>query len=688
MPSEEATVNLFAVHEERMLARGARRLPVPVILVCGGLGSGKTTLLNSLLRNRLNLRLTCLVNDVAKLNVDAELLLSRDAAEKTVKLSNGCICHSLAGTLEDEMWSVLQECDGSDRVDYVVIETSGVAEPTSIVRSLERRHGRMTRARLDMVVLMVDVDLLAHELIVQPQPQQGREGEPPPPAAMGAQGAQEEQGAQGAQEAQRRLLGCSGGGEGLWPQLQEAGILLLTKSDLLDQAYGDRGAAMLREAVATIEAAAPWVEVVLCSHGDIPVPKLLRVEYTPSRAAVGVGGHEARLVRDAGTYATAEGKPSRPSHAAGGGSSVGSQSQHAAGTVPEWAAGWAKPMAAGESASGGPPTFHGFSSFEFRSESPLRLSQFQDLIAAGGAPLSPLAFDCAPAVADGVEPRDGSEIGRDHPEVGRDSGESGVRPDYAGLLRRVHRAKGVVWFAQDRRSRYIFQMSGRQRVQLAYDGEWQSRPCVELVLIGRDWEAEARLLHAALQGMAAPAGAATLADAAAGGGARAISPTRDRELWREAKAAREMLEADARFEVCAPVSSGDGDGGGGGDVSDGDGTVSSVVHWQLVGASLYGMSRTQLVRTHAIDIDAMNLHYAEALNASLANAHGSGWRAKPCVTTVPLRRTDDGAAPDVTVRFAVGGACRLEHVWPLLCEVADQVLARTFARLKLCRCDL
>ena len=88
---EERSVALFAVHEQRMLELGRRQLPVPVLLVNGSLGSGKTTLLNHILTNKLNLRVTCLVNDLAALNVDAELLVARDEARRTVQLSNGCI---------------------------------------------------------------------------------------------------------------------------------------------------------------------------------------------------------------------------------------------------------------------------------------------------------------------------------------------------------------------------------------------------------------------------------------------------------------------------------------------------------------------------------------------------------------------------------------------------------------------
>lgn len=45
-------------------------------------------------------------------------------------------------------------------------------------------------------------------------------------------------------------------------------------------------------------------------------------------------------------------------------------------------------------------------------------------------------------------------------------------------------------------------------------------------------------------------------------------------------------------------------------------------------------------------------------------------------------------SPQFTVRFAVGGVSRLEYMWPKVSLIADEVLSQTFARLKLCKCDL
>ena len=122
--------------------------------------------MNHILRNRLNLRVTCLVNDLAALNVDEALLLDRRSAHKTVALSDGCVCHALYEEfeVEAEVLKALQETDGAQRVDYFVIECSGVADPLPLVSMLERRFGKMTRARLDALVVVVDADLLGRQL--------------------------------------------------------------------------------------------------------------------------------------------------------------------------------------------------------------------------------------------------------------------------------------------------------------------------------------------------------------------------------------------------------------------------------------------------------------------------------------------------------------------------------------------
>ena len=70
---EEDTVNLFRNYELRTAFAPAERRRLPTTLVTGWLGSGKTTVMRHVLANRQDLRVACVVNDFAELNIDADV---------------------------------------------------------------------------------------------------------------------------------------------------------------------------------------------------------------------------------------------------------------------------------------------------------------------------------------------------------------------------------------------------------------------------------------------------------------------------------------------------------------------------------------------------------------------------------------------------------------------------------------
>jgi G3E family GTPase len=125
--------------------------PIPVTLIGGYLGAGKTTLVNSLLRHAAGRRLAVLVNEFGALPIDGDLIEARD--ENLISISGGCICCSFGSDLV----GALMELKGRrSSIDHLLIETSGVALPRSVVQSIELLPG----LAIDGVIVVADVETI------------------------------------------------------------------------------------------------------------------------------------------------------------------------------------------------------------------------------------------------------------------------------------------------------------------------------------------------------------------------------------------------------------------------------------------------------------------------------------------------------------------------------------------------
>ncbi|MEU2198787.1 GTP-binding protein [Isoptericola sp. NPDC019482] len=98
----------------------------PVTVLGGYLGAGKTTLLNGLLDTADGRRIGVVVNDFGTVNVDRRLV--RSATADTIELADGCVCCSLRG----EVGEVMRRLAARDDLDHVVVEASGIADPTGL----------------------------------------------------------------------------------------------------------------------------------------------------------------------------------------------------------------------------------------------------------------------------------------------------------------------------------------------------------------------------------------------------------------------------------------------------------------------------------------------------------------------------------------------------------------------------
>jgi len=133
---------------------------VPITVLCGFLGAGKTTLMNRLLANQDGRRIAVIVNEFGEVNVDASLVVRTD--EKTIELSNGCICCTLRGDLLEAVDALLRERD----LDLILIESTGIGEPLPIAQAfcltpeeLELEDGipdLTGRVHVDAMITVVD----------------------------------------------------------------------------------------------------------------------------------------------------------------------------------------------------------------------------------------------------------------------------------------------------------------------------------------------------------------------------------------------------------------------------------------------------------------------------------------------------------------------------------------------------
>jgi G3E family GTPase len=125
---------------------------MPVTIITGFLGSGKTTLLNQILKNKHDLKIAVLVNEFGDIDIDSQLLVSVD--QDMVELSNGCICCTINDGLVDAVYRVLER---EERIDYLVIETTGVADPLPIILTFLGTELR-DLTNLDSIITLVDVE--------------------------------------------------------------------------------------------------------------------------------------------------------------------------------------------------------------------------------------------------------------------------------------------------------------------------------------------------------------------------------------------------------------------------------------------------------------------------------------------------------------------------------------------------
>ncbi len=132
---------------------------VPVTILTGFLGSGKTTLLNRILTEEHGKRIAVIENEYGEIGIDQGLVINAD--EEVFEMSNGCICCTVRGDLIRVLNNLNKR---RDKFDYVLVETTGLADPGPVAQTFFMDDELRAEYALDGIVTLVDAAHIEQQL--------------------------------------------------------------------------------------------------------------------------------------------------------------------------------------------------------------------------------------------------------------------------------------------------------------------------------------------------------------------------------------------------------------------------------------------------------------------------------------------------------------------------------------------
>lgn len=127
---------------------------IGITIITGFLGAGKTSLLNQILKKEAGQKFVIIENEFSEFGIDAEIITGAEN-DDIFELSNGCICCTMNTELQETLEQLL---NAQLQFDHLLIETTGIAEPDSIIQSVVANTNLKKTFFIDSVICLIDAN--------------------------------------------------------------------------------------------------------------------------------------------------------------------------------------------------------------------------------------------------------------------------------------------------------------------------------------------------------------------------------------------------------------------------------------------------------------------------------------------------------------------------------------------------
>jgi G3E family GTPase/putative Mn2+ efflux pump MntP len=254
---------------------------LPVTIVTGFLGSGKTTLVKKVLENTVGIKVLVIENEIGVEGIDHELLLQHTDKEEIILMNNGCICCTVRKDLITTFHSMFAD-ESFSKLDWVMIETTGLADPAPLIQSLYMDKECSKYLRLDSVLTVVDAKHLPQHI------EQGKKKDEKISSVTNIENKDTNGNNNGtvnvtAESANKRDIKETKGVHGGLPeaamQIIFSDRIILNKIDLVSKET-------LRNIESRVRELNPTAQIIPCEFSNVPVQDLLNIRaFDPSRNA-------------------------------------------------------------------------------------------------------------------------------------------------------------------------------------------------------------------------------------------------------------------------------------------------------------------------------------------------------------------------------------------------------------------